>query len=108
MVPVRRANRFWQMLRDESTSEFTPFGTYESDDFPSHRLMVAELAGKPKDVNVDLEMFNKYHFKATVVDSDSDAVSIPNISFKKTNKLDFNDPDMDFNKKAAAATSAFS
>lgn len=108
MVPVRRASRFWQMLRDESLSQFAPFGTYESEDFPSHRLMVVEFTGKPQAVNTDLDMFTKYHFTPKVVSNDSDAVAIPSISFSKTNKLDFSDPELDFNKKTKGSSSAFS
>jgi len=108
MVPIRRTNRFWQMLKDESVSDFVPFGTHISDDFPTHRLMVVEFTGKPKQVNTDLEMFVKYHFTARVVDDYKDAITIPDIEFRKTDKLDYSDPEHDFNKKAKASGSAFS
>ena len=108
MVPVRRANRFWQMLRDEASSDFVPFGTHQSEDFPSHKLMVVELTGKPKNVNVDLDMFSKYHFTAAVVDDYKAAISVPNITFEKTALLDYADPELDFNKKAKESTTAFS
>lgn len=108
MVPIRRTNRFWQMLRDESVSDFVPFGAHESEDFPTHRLMVVEFTGKPKQVSTDLDMFTKYHFTAKVVTDYKEAVSIPGIHFSKTDRLGYNDPELDFNKKAKENNSAFS
>lgn len=108
MVPARRANRFWQMLKDESRSEFVPMGTHQSEDFPTHRLMVVEFTGKPKEVNNDLDMFTKYHFKANVVSDYKEAVNVPSIQFVQTAELDYTDPELDFNKKARTSTTAFS
>lgn len=109
MLEARRANRFWQMLRDESKSDFVPFGIHESQDFPTHRLAVVEFMGKPQDINKDLDLFPKYRFSAKVVRDYNDALRTPGISFTKTNKLDFSDPELPLNKKKAeSAGSAFS
>jgi hypothetical protein len=109
VLEARRANRFWQMLRDESNSDFAPFGIHESQDFPTHRLAVVEFTGKPQDVSRDLDLFPKYRFIAKIVRDYNEALRTPGISFTKTTKLDFADPELPMNKKKVeAAGSAFS
>ena len=109
VLEARRASRFWQMLRDEGTSDFAPFGIHESVDFPGHRLAVVEFTGKPQDVHKDLDLFPKYRFSVKVVRDYNEALATSGIAFSKTNKLDFGDPDLALNKKKMETSgSAFS